>query len=95
MMVISDFQPLLNQSFRIAFSDQELVLTLVDVELVGSPYKEGARQPFSLMFDADASVGVLRQGIYPVEHDTLGRKDIFLVPRGVEDNCCRYEAVYN
>lgn len=94
-MVIADFQPLLNQSFKIVFSDQALALTLIDVERVGKPYKAGARQPFSLLFVADASAGVLRQGVYPVEHDTLGKQDIFLIPRGVEENRCRYEAVYN
>ncbi|MCU7916917.1 MAG: hypothetical protein KZQ88_15650 [Candidatus Thiodiazotropha sp. (ex Dulcina madagascariensis)] len=94
-MVISDFQPLVNQSFKIVFSDQELPLMLIDVESVGKPYKEGARQPFSLMFVADATDGVLRQGVYPVEHATLGKKDIFLIPRGVEKNQCLYEAVYN
>ncbi|MES9852604.1 MAG: hypothetical protein ABW170_12330 [Candidatus Thiodiazotropha sp. L084R] len=94
-MVNTDFQPFLNQSFKINFTDQELALTLVDVALVGKPYKEGARQPFSLMFVADASVGVLCQGTYPVEHTTLGKKDIFLIPRGVDNNQCRYEAVYN
>jgi hypothetical protein len=90
-----DYQPLVNQSFKITFTDQELVLTLVEVSLVGRPYKEGARQPFSLMFVADSSPGVLPQGVYPLEHHQLGRKDTFLIPRGIEENTCRYEAIYN
>ena len=94
-MLITDFQPLLNQQFKIVFSDQELPLELIDVEKNGEPYKEGARQPFTITFLADASVGVLQQGTYPVENETLGKQDVFLIPRGVEDNKCRYDAMYN
>jgi hypothetical protein len=95
MMLSTDYQPFLNEQFKIVFSDQEFVLTLIEVVLLGAPYKEGARQPFSIMFLADASLGVLRQGIYLVEHIKLGKNNIFLIPRGVEENMCRYEAIYN
>lgn len=94
-MVVSDYQSLLNQSFKIKFSDQELTLFLTDVTTAGQPFKKGARQPFSLIFTADASAGVLRQGIYPVEHQKLGRVEIFLIPRGIQQDECHYEAIFN
>ena len=94
-MHISDYESLLKQTFKIAFSDQDLLLTLEEVSRAGKPYKEGARQPFSLIFSADASGGVLRQGRYDLENETLGKKGVFLVPVGVKENVCEYQAVYN
>ncbi len=95
MILNTDFRPLLNQTFKIVFSDLDYVMTLTEVSDQGKPFKAGARQPFSLMFDADATVGVLRQGLYPVEHKILGKRPIFLIPRAVDGNRCVYEAVYN
>jgi hypothetical protein len=95
MVVISDFQPLLNQNFRVTFSDKNYPLTLINVMDVGTPFKSGARQPFSLTFYADASLGILNQGVYPVVNDSLGKREIFLIPRGVRENRCYYEAIYN
>ena len=94
-MVISDFRPLLNDTFRIQFSDQALELRLEEVNIAGAPYTEGARQPFSLLFTADASRGILRQGNYALNNDRLGRQNLFLVPVGVREGVCHYEAIYN
>ncbi len=94
-MEVDDFQSHLNQSFKISFTDQDLELKLTEVEQVGKPYKEGARQPFTVTFVADATEGVLQQGVYSVENEAMGKKDIFLIPREVEDSKCRYDAMYN
>jgi hypothetical protein len=37
---------------------------------------------------------VLPQATYPVEHDELGRMEIFLVPIGPDGSGMRYEAVF-
>ena len=94
-MVISDFRPLLKDIFRIQFSDQALELCLEEVTSTGDPYTEGARQPFSLLFSADASRGILRQGNYELNNDQFGKQNIFLVPVGVREGVCHYEAIYN
>jgi len=95
MITISDFALLVNQSFTIEFSDQDLILKLDEVKSSGKPYKEDAREPFSLLFSADASSGVLKQGNYELGNGTIGKQSIFLVPIGVEENTCHYEAIYN
>lgn len=95
MITIAEFEPLLNQPFKIQFSDQDLVLELSEVKRSGKPYKEGAREPFSLLFNADASRGILRQGNYHLENKEMGKQSMFLVPVGVDENICQYEAIYN
>jgi len=94
-MIISDFRPLLKNVFNIQFSDKALELCLEEIQNTGEPYTEGARQPFSLLFSADASCGVLRQGNYELNNDQLGKQSIFLVPVGVREGICHYEAIYN
>ena len=37
----------------------------------------------------------LPQGTYPMEHETLGRLEVFLVPLGPDAQGMRYEAVFN
>ena len=94
-MVISDFQSLLNQSFKIVFSDTEYPLELIEVESLGEPYKKGAREPFSLVFVTDSANGLLQQGRYPVEGGEFQKTDIFLVPIAEQNGRYHYQAVYN
>jgi hypothetical protein len=59
-----------------------------------SPSSVGLRRnPFSLVFRGPRQP-VLPQRIYPLEHDRLGRLEIFLVPVGPEGENMRYEAVF-
>jgi len=51
------------------------------------------RTPFSLLFRGPRQP-VLPQKIYPLEHDRLGRLEIFLVPIGPEGEGMRDEAVF-
>jgi hypothetical protein len=51
------------------------------------------RTPFSLLFRGPRQP-VLPQKTYPLEHDRLGRLEIFLVPIGPEGEAMRYEAVF-
>jgi hypothetical protein len=95
MIVFSDFQPLLNEDFEIDIFNKRYPLTLTKVETLGAPYKEGARQPFSLFFCADVALGILHQSVYPMHHDSFGKCSIFLIPRGVIEDKCYYEAIYN
>jgi hypothetical protein len=82
------------EMFSIEFSDATLELTLVTVER--SPGEWGrtdVREPFSLEFDGPVE-HLLPQRIWPLDHDELGRLDVFLVPLGPEGDALRYEAVF-
>ncbi|HWQ11952.1 MAG TPA: hypothetical protein VNL77_04085 [Roseiflexaceae bacterium] len=101
----ADFAPYLNQAFRLypgpytpdgSPAGAPLPLELVSVTDLGDPPPAGAplrRRPFSLLFRA-SSTGHLPQRIYVLEHERLGRLDIFLVPIGPDQLGMRYEAIF-
>lgn len=86
-----DFETCLNQVFRLHLDEAEIVeLQLVEVELRGEVRPESERrQGFSLILQGGPEQP-LPQGIYRIEHETLGRMELFLVP--IER--ARYEAVF-
>lgn len=102
----ADFTPLVDQTFRIALAvpadtpgavDSHIVreLKLIEVtELGRSASPTGVRQPFSLIFH-DAGPGYLLQGVYPVDHATLGRFDLFIVPLSAGATGAHYQAIFN
>jgi hypothetical protein len=51
------------------------------------------RTPFSLLFRGPRQP-VLPQKIYPLDHNRLGRLEIFIVPLGPDGEGMRYEAVF-
>lgn len=52
------------------------------------------KEPFSLVFRGPRDI-LLEQRIYTLEHATLGKLEIFLVPLGPDKHGLRYEAVFN
>jgi hypothetical protein len=58
-----------------------------------SPRGNRIRQPFSLQFEG-FSREPLQQGTYDVEHRSLGRFAIFLVPIGVPSTKPTYQAIF-
>ena len=93
----SDFLPYLNQQFRVHLeSDEALEAELIDVSELGSETtnEEGRRWPFSVVFRVVSDL-VLSQKIYTIEHDTMGKLALFLVPIGPDKKGMRYEAVFN
>lgn len=52
------------------------------------------REPCSIIFRGPLEP-VLPQQIYRIQHDSLGRMDLFLVPVGPDEEGMRYEAVFN
>ena len=86
------FDGLAGQKFSIQADGVDTV-ELISVE-VKPPY-EGAKQtPFVLTFRGPADV-VLEQSIYALEHDSIGKLEIFLVPVGQTESEIIYEAVFN
>jgi hypothetical protein len=53
-----------------------------------------ARTPCSIVLHGPLD-HALPQQIWPLDHDELGRLDIFLVPLGPDGDAMRYEAVFN
>lgn len=93
------FAPLVGKRFVLHETDSKTV----EIELIQAttlpphPGRGGQlpqREPFSLWFRGPRAV-VLPQRIYPLEHESLGRLDIFLVPIGPDEAGQRYEAIFN
>ena len=53
----------------------------------------GARAPFTLLFRGPAEP-LLPQGIYRLEHQSMGALEIFIVPIGQDADGVAYEAVF-
>ena len=82
------------ETFSIQFADATLDLTLASVERSPEPWgRTDMREPFSLAFDGPLE-HVLPQQIWPLDHDEIGRLDVFLVPLGPAGDAARYEAVF-
>jgi hypothetical protein len=92
---IGDFFERVGEGFRVPFAEGSIALTLVEVtNLARADHAGPRRAPFSLIFRGP-SAPCLRQRIWPLEHEALGRLDIFLVPIGPDPSGMRYEAVFN
>ena len=76
--------------FRLEGNGQKLEAELVEAEPLG----EDRGRPFALLFRVEDGP-TLPQKIYPLEHDRLGRLDLFLVPVGPDEVGMRYEAIFS
>ncbi len=99
-LTVSDFIGHVNAQFRTHLDSGEVLdLELIEARTIGEsrPERPGIRtQAFSLIFRGPSG-RLLPQRIYPVEHPTLGRLEIFLVPLGPEGDPqgLHYQAVFN
>lgn len=87
-----DFAAQLNTTFRqrVAEDSQfELVLTSCK-DKISTPIQHC----FALVFRAPIEAPPL-QGTYPIEHETLGSFELFLVPFAKDESGLYYEAVFN
>ncbi len=93
------FAGCLGSTFRVRpAAGQAVEVKLIEATLLPvHPGRDGARprrEPFSLIFRGPVQ-WFLPQRTYPVEHDTLGRFDLFIVPVGPDPEGMRYQAVFN
>lgn len=95
MLIREDFEPYLNHSFTLGLPGGGISVQLVEVKALGSPFWDGAREPFSLLFEADSGYGLLSRGSYSMSNAVFEEKTIFLVPVGHKQNRYQYEAVFN
>lgn len=93
---VEDFRSLLYQKFAVASSEggQSITeLTLVEAEQSGRGIP-GFRDPFSLIFEGAPEIR-LEQQMFWMSTEGLGEIPIFIVPLGVGEKSCRYQAVFN
>ena len=82
------------ETFSIQFADAKLDLTLASVQRSPEPWgRAEMREPFSLAFHGPLE-HILPQQIWPLDHDEIGRLDVFLVPLEPGDDAAQYEAVF-
>ena len=87
----------IGHTFRISFTDGnvvELRLERVDLLMEKHVSPKMKRDAFALIFRGPANL-VLRQHMYPLQHETLGVLPVFLVPIALEEAGAVYEAVFN
>jgi hypothetical protein len=83
------FTPLLGE----VFDAEGAELKLTEIEPLGSA-SPAQRQPFSLLFHGPRAP-LLEQRIYGLEHASVGRLAIFLVPIGPDAQGQRYQAIFS
>jgi hypothetical protein len=85
------FRAHLHAEFRAHAAGRVAVLKLVEVEERPSA---ASLELFFVRFRGPQSPS-LRQGIHALEHDELGRFELFLTAIGVDNDGTLYEAVFN
>lgn len=87
----ADFEAAKDEGFRLRIGGDEIVFKIAEVRHLGRAKREGGA--YSVMFVTRPGP-FLQQGMYPLEHPSLGKLEIFLVPLGPVDAGNSYEAVF-
>jgi hypothetical protein len=91
---VDTFEGREGETFSIEFADGKLDLTLVAVERLPDEWGRAERQDaFSLIFE-DPGGRLLPQQVWPLDHEELGRLEVFLVPLEPEGAATRLQAVF-
>jgi len=86
------FSQQLNTSFQFQIAPEHLVaMELVET---GDVRSSGQYEAFSIVLRGPSDIP-LRQGMYRVDHDTIGAFDLFIVPISQESDGLYYEACFN
>jgi len=97
-LTLATFSPLVGETFRLHVPPAH-VLDLVLVEatpiVAESPAHAANRRktPFTLIFNGPPHV-VASQHMYPIEHETLGRYELFVVPIGPKHGAMQYQVIF-
>ena len=95
LLTFESFSPHLNSTFALGVGEATLELTLTEATRQPiRPFPGMMREPFSLIFRSGRQV-VLPQRIYPFQHDSMGKIDLFIVPVGRDQRGVVYQAVFN
>ena len=92
ILTIEMFEGHQNSKFQMHYGDSQTA----DLELVGvkDVVSSERQKQFSLRFLGPMEAPIL-QGIYRLDHDTLGSLDLFLVPIARDNTGVSYEAIFN
>jgi len=95
----SVFSDVIGSAFKFRLEDgQSMDVNLVEATDLKrhAPNEPGlaSRNPFSVVFRGPADT-VLQQMTYRVEHEKIGKFDVFIVPIGPDDEGMRYEAIFS
>jgi hypothetical protein len=92
----ADFVAHLNEDYSLHLPQKPLSATLISAQQLPSrgAAQAGRREPFSLIFRVTGA-SYLPQQIYALEHERLGRLDIFLVPIARDEQGLRMEAIFS
>lgn len=89
-----EFSKHVNTKFRIA-NEAPLELELTQVKgYLSQQFEQGGMERFSAYFDGPGD-RLLPQGTYPLDHESMGSFELFLVPIGKNERGYQYEAVFN
>jgi hypothetical protein len=87
------FLPLSGQTFRVTPAGSGGVpMVLCKVRPSSRKVPRGFRQPFAVEFKSPQDI-VLPQGLFIVEHETLGAMELMMTPI-LANGGCHYEAVF-
>lgn len=93
-LTVDDFSTHVHAKFDLSLPDGLFIpIILIKTQELGVK-GSGRKRAFSLLFEGPRDP-ILPQKIYSLHEDTLGSLDIFLVPVGVTQEHCQYEAVFN
>jgi hypothetical protein len=90
-LTAADFEPRIEDEFRVPAPAGEIPLKLVEVRRLGKALRKG--DAFSLTFLSPPGP-FLPQAIYPLLHPAFEALELFLVPLGPKDGGNSYEAVF-
>jgi hypothetical protein len=90
-LTAADFEPRLNETFRLQHADGELALKLHEVQRLAHAKRAGGG--FSLVF-VSAPGPFFTQSIHTLRHDGMGTVEMFLVPLGPGEGGNLYQAIF-
>jgi hypothetical protein len=94
-LTLDAFSPLVGETFQVSVQpEQTIAMELVEARSLSEPNSPRPRPPFVLTFKGPAQL-VLPQGIYRLEHGTLGAHELFIVPIGPGPGGILYEVIFN
>ena len=89
----ASFNENLNTKFSITFDEKTVELELVEIKPYGNG-PDSSMERFSIYFEGPAQPQ-LPQQTYQMDHELMGRVEIFIVPIAGDEKVVRYEAVFN
>jgi hypothetical protein len=91
----AEFSKHVGSKFLLKLEQQAIELELFEVKgYLPGPGDQTGMERFSVFFDGLGAVR-LPQSLYPLEHEQMGKFEIFLVPISQIERGFRYEAVFN